>query len=314
MQWIETRITTSNQAVDVVADFARTIGANGVEIIYKKDAVRLPDNIQQSDSSEVLPDNDKHVVVRAHFPYTYKPKDIKAQLIKKIQNAAAYLDVGNIDIATTVVDDEDWANTWKRYYKPFNITKNIRIKPSWEEFHKKDADGKIIIEMDPGMAFGTGTHETTIMCARLIERHIKLGYNVIDIGCGSGILSIVAAKLGAHSVQAVDIDEVAVKVANENIRQNNVADKVHCTAGTIDDLEIIKTDMIFANIIADVIIDLCDRAKSRLKPGAVFIASGIIKQRTKEVLDKFRQNGFSDVEQYDMGEWVAIVFRWQGSL
>lgn len=314
MKWIEVKIETSNEAADAVSYFAYALGANGVQLSYAQDfeiLERDADGITPSDSSFY---NDGELVVTAYFPYTPEFEAVKARLHEKINCASEYLDFGNIIITSQIVDDCNWAEEWKKHYKQFNITPTIKIKPSWETVQHQDTDCTMVIEMDPGMAFGTGTHETTAMCALFIEKYMRQGFELIDIGCGSGILSIIGAKLGASEIYAVDIDEVAIKVAKDNMERNNIKQNVNYITGTLDNLIDVKADIIVANIIASVIIELSSNLKYYLKSGGIFIASGIIKDRAAEVIDIFRKNNFVDIDRNHMGEWVAIVFKCQDSL
>jgi len=210
------------------------------------------------------------------------------------------------------VNDEDWSNAWRKYYKPFRLSERIMVKPSWEEFEAGAED--IVIELDPGMAFGTGTHETTKMCAVLVDKYINKDDVVMDIGCGTGILSIVAAKLGASEVVAVDVDEVAVKVTKENCRVNGTDGVVDAFKGTILDIKDIKADLIVANIIADVIIDMAKDLSKYLKADGIFITSGIIKERKQQIIEEYQKYGFYLVESMENGEWVAMVFKCRDSL
>jgi ribosomal protein L11 methyltransferase len=230
-----------------------------------------------------------------------------------------YIEIGKVKIEYSELYEDDWANNWKAYYKPFNITRDIIIKPSWEDYSINN-DG-ILIEMDPGMAFGTGTHETTRMCALLLEKFIQSGDNLIDVGSGSGILSIISAKLGAEKIIALDVDEDAVNATKNNCKVNNVCHKVKVFKGTLDSFSKLekyfnyeKSDVVVANIIADVIINLCEAVRLCTKRKGLFIASGIIKDKKDSVLSKYLENGFDCEQIVEEGEWVAIVFICPGSL
>ncbi|MDM8128761.1 50S ribosomal protein L11 methyltransferase [Paraclostridium benzoelyticum] len=215
------------------------------------------------------------------------------------------IDVGEAIVELSQVDEEDWANEWKNYYKPTKIGEKIVVKPTWEDYEAKDTD--LIIELDPGMAFGTGTHETTSMCIRELEKYVKPESKVFDIGCGSGILSIAAAKLGAKDVLAVDLDEVAVKVSKENIELNKVEGSVNALHGNLMEVVKDKADIVVANIIADIIKILAKDIKQFMKDDAVFISSGIIHAKVDEVKEALTQNGLEIVHVESLGEWNAIV-------
>jgi len=204
------------------------------------------------------------------------------------------------------VNEEDWANNWRKYYHPIHVGKNLVIKPSWIDYDKKDSD--IIVELDPGMAFGTGTHETTRMCMAHLEKYIDKNSRVLDVGCGSGILSITSLLIGANEVTGVDIDPVAVKVAIENGEMNNFkAPRYNIKRGNLVDEAEGKYDVIVANIIADVIIGVCGDVKQFLADDGVFISSGIIIDRKDDVKRAFDENGYKVVEEVEEGEWVSFV-------
>ena len=204
------------------------------------------------------------------------------------------------------VNEDDWANNWKKYYHPIKVGKNLVIKPSWIDYDKQEND--IIVELDPGMAFGTGTHETTRMCMVHLEKYINENSRVLDVGCGSGILSITSLLIGAKEVTGVDIDPVAVKVAIENGEMNNFrAPQYNIKRGNLVDEEQGKYDVIVANIIADVIIAVCGDVKQFVADDGVFISSGIICDRKEDVKKAFAEQGYTVVEEIEEGEWVSFV-------
>lgn len=203
------------------------------------------------------------------------------------------------------MNQQDWENAWKQYYKPVKVSDKIVIKPTWEEYNAKL--NELVIELDPGMAFGTGTHETTNMCIQALERHIDSNCSVLDIGCGSGILSIAAAKLGADRVLGVDLDPVAVKVSKENIEQNNLLGFVEIRHGNLMDVVTEKADIVVANIIADIVIKLADEVANYMKEDGLFISSGIIMPRLEEVKKAIEDKGFKILEVNTQGEWACIT-------
>ena len=211
-------------------------------------------------------------------------------------------------ISVSGVNEEDWANSWKAYYKPIKIGDRIVIVPAWEKYQAEE--GEIVVRMDPGMAFGTGTHETTRLVIKLLEKYVKSGMRVADVGCGSGILAICAAKLGADECKAYDIDPVAVKVANENIKDSGLTDKVTCE---VSDLlkQVDKTggayDVICANIVADIIIRMMPDVGALMDENSVILASGIIVERSQDVIDGFLKHGFKIVERVDENGWCALA-------
>ena len=214
----------------------------------------------------------------------------------------------SIDATITVsgVNEEDWANSWKEYYKPIKIGEKIVIVPAWEKYIQQE--GEIIVRMDPGMAFGTGTHETTRLVIKLLEKYIKSGMRVADVGCGSGILAICASKLGAAECKAYDIDPVAVKVANENIKDSgltNVSCEVSDLLRQVDNSA--PYDVICANIVADIIIRMMPDVGALMNEASVILASGIIVERSQDVISAFDEHGFKVVERIDENGWCALA-------
>ena len=210
------------------------------------------------------------------------------------------------EVEVISVNEDDWANNWKKYYHPIRVGKNLVIKPSWIEYEKQEKD--IIVELDPGMAFGTGTHETTRMCMEHLEKYINENSRVLDVGCGSGILSITSLLIGAKEVTGVDIDPVAVKVAIENGAMNNFKEPQYTIKrGNLVDEAQGKYDVIVANIIADVIIGVCGDVKQFVADDGVFISSGIIVDRKEDVKKAFEKQGYTIVEELEEGEWVSFV-------
>lgn len=203
--------------------------------------------------------------------------------------------------------DEEWSTAWKKYYKPTPIGERIVIVPSWEHYDKKD--GEIIIDMDPGMAFGTGTHETTRLCASLLEKYIKQGDKMLDIGSGSGILAICGAKLGASSCFACDIDPVAVRTEKENCERNGCGNITCAVSDLLAGVPDEKYDIVTANIVADIIIRLSSDVGKYMKDGAHIVVSGIISEREPEVDRAMLESGFTKVEALYDGGWCAEVFR-----
>lgn len=314
MKWTEIRINTTEEAYDAVSEMLTSIGAGGVVIEDPNDIrrqIESPDSLDYADD-EFMSSLGEDVVVKAYF-HTESPDGGRTELIReKLKFISRFLDVGKGYAGCSEVDDEDWATAWKKHYKPFHISGRIVIKPSWEVYSGRDDE--IVIELDPGMAFGTGTHETTRLCSQLLEKYVGPGQTVIDVGCGTGILSIIAAKLGAGPITAVDIDEVAVRVTEENSRINRTESAVTASRGVLTDIPPMKADIVVANIIADVIVAMAENMRYYIKNGGIIITSGIIRERREDVLEAYESMGFVKEELLEMGEWVAMVFRWRGSL
>ncbi len=216
----------------------------------------------------------------------------------------------NIDakISISGVCEEDWANAWKAYYKPIEIGEKIVIVPAWEKYDAPE--GKLVVRMDPGMAFGTGSHETTRLVIGLLEKYVKDGQRVLDVGCGSGILAICAAKLGAKECRAYDIDPVAVKVARENVKDSGLEDTVRCD--TSDLLRGVDAsggayDVICANIVADIIIRMTPDIGKFMNDSSVILASGIISERADDVIECFERHGLRIIERAEENGWCALA-------
>ncbi|WP_027627865.1 50S ribosomal protein L11 methyltransferase [Ruminiclostridium cellobioparum] len=311
MKWYEIRISTTDEASDAVAEMLTTMGAGGVAI---KDPFDIRKEIEKPGTLDYADDDflealGEDVIISAYFQNGLDINDLLKQINDGLMNISQFLDTGKGLEGYGEVDDEDWSTAWKKYYKPFRLTDRIVIKPTWEEYRAEEND--IIVEMDPGMAFGTGTHETTQMCSILLDKYMSTNHDVLDVGCGTGILSIIASKLGAKKIEAIDIDEVAVRVAKENIEINGEAGKIKAFQAVLSDLKAgdEKFDIIVANIIANVIIDLSSLIPYYLKKNSLFITSGIIKERKQDVIDACLKNGMSFIDDLEMGEWVAMVFR-----
>ena len=239
-----------------------------------------------------------------------------------LKDASEMFGIGEVTIDVSSVDTEDWNNKWKEYFKPFAVD-NIVIKPTWEQVPEELA-GDIVIDIDPGMAFGTGIHETTRLCLRALQRYMKPGMKVLDLGCGSGILGIAAGKLGASSITAIDIDEQAVVIAQENFEQNRIGEDNPSEDGTtiyelragniLEDTELQrilaeeKYDIVLANILADVIVPMAGFVDSFLNPGGVFISSGIIDYKEQEVRDAVNANKNLELKEVNEdGDWRSVV-------
>lgn len=312
--WIEVTIETTTEAVEAITNILYEHGAQGAMIDDPKDFFFQKAHEYDWDYAEEelfqRADGDDSVRIKT---YISEEKDVEgfisiiSQEVKKLTDYG--IDIGPGRVYTDSIKEEDWANNWKQYYKPTRIGKNIVIKPEWEDYEPSGDD--IVIRMDPGMAFGTGSHETTSMCIANLEKYVDKDSTVFDIGCGSGILGIVAAKLGAKDVVGIDIDAVAVKVANENILMNGVQDIMLAMEGNLaDDMDKNrKADIVVANIIADIVIILAKDVKNFLKEGGIFISSGIILAKVDEVVASLEENGFEVVSVEKKGEWACVIAR-----
>jgi ribosomal protein L11 methyltransferase len=308
MKYIELQVITTTEASDAVSEILYNEGASGVLIEDPNDFNALNKDESRWDyvEEELIKQLGDDAKVKGYFLSDEFSEGKLDSIRCRVGKLGEFgLDKGKGTVSTREVNDEDWANAWKKYYKPSKVGDRVVIKPTWEEYEGKA--GEVIVELDPGMAFGTGTHETTIMCVKLLEKYVKDDSTVFDIGCGSGILGITAAKLNAKSVVCVDIDELSCKVSRENAEINKVADRLDIRCGNLLDVVANKADVIIANIIADIIISFSEDAMIFLNKGGIFISSGIIRDRRDEVLKKLRAEGFNVLEVLEMGEWCAIA-------
>lgn len=308
MKWAEITIKTTTEAVEAITNILYEQNVGGVSIEDPKDFKFQKKHEYDWDfvEEEIFNSGYDGVIIKTYITEERDVSDDIKLIKEKIDGLKGFgIDVGEAIVELSQVDEEDWANEWKNYYKPTKIGEKIVVKPTWEDYEAKDTD--LIIELDPGMAFGTGTHETTSMCIRELEKYVKPESKVFDIGCGSGILAIAAAKLGAKDVLAVDLDEVAVKVSKENIELNKVAGSVNALHGNLMEVVKDKADIVVANIIADIIKILAKDIKQFMKDDAVFISSGIIHAKVDEVKEALTQNGLEIVHVESLGEWNAIV-------
>ncbi|HZK33110.1 MAG TPA: 50S ribosomal protein L11 methyltransferase [Tissierellaceae bacterium] len=306
MKWAEIQIKTTHELEDLITGILYDVGATGLAIEDPKDILELVQSeISWDFVDPSLTNLDiNQIIIKAYFAEDEELEDIIQNVRDKIKQHPMLKEEEN-KLAISFVSEKDWAESWKKYYKPIRIGKNILIKPTWEE---ADIDNKtVLVELDPGMAFGTGTHETTIMCAEALEKHVKPGDLVYDIGCGSGILSIVSAKLGARKVVGVDLDPVCVRVSTENVKINNVEDIVKVKMGDL--LEFIQGDanVIVSNIIAEIIGEMVPNLRNHLKDDGIFIASGIIIDKIPYVKNALLENNFTILDIVKRNEWVCIT-------
>ncbi|MBU5427126.1 50S ribosomal protein L11 methyltransferase [Tissierella pigra] len=306
MNWTEVKIKTTAELEDLVSSILYDAGATGLAIEDPRDILELSKYKENWDfvDPDLINIESDEISIKAYFSEEENVEEIIEE-IKIRMKANSTIALGSNEINIAVINDEDFADSWKKYYKPLRIGKKILIKPSWEECTLEEDD--ILIELDPGMAFGTGTHETTIMCTEALEEYVKQGDTVYDIGCGSGILSIVAAKLGAKKVVGVDLDEVCVKVSNENIQLNNVSDIVEIKNGNLLDVVEGKANIIVSNIIAEIIAKMTKDLKAYLKDSGIFITSGIIIEKIDLVEKALIENGFKILEIKKQNSWACII-------
>lgn len=305
MQWIEVNVQVTHEAVEVVADILTAAGTSGVAI----EDPQLINNLRNSGTWELcdIPEqeNTEIVTVSAYYADDEKLQDRLKQIeseLAAVEERIGSFRFGNIRFRS--LSEKDWANEWKQYFHVTHVGESLVIKPSWEEYTPKD--GEHVIKIDPGMAFGTGTHHTTNMCMACLEKVLPANAEVFDVGTGSGILAIAAALLGAKSVKAVDIDAVAVRVARENIADNGLEDKIEVKEGDLLRGTEGQADVIIANIIADIIIMLLKDIPGKLKDDGIFLASGIISDRRADVEAAAAEVGMKVDHVDEKGGWVVM--------
>ncbi|MCY8743720.1 50S ribosomal protein L11 methyltransferase [Bacillus licheniformis] len=308
MKWSEICIHTSHEAVEPISNILHEAGASGVVIEDPLDLIKERENvygeIYQLDPNDYP---DEGVIIKAYLPINSFLGETVEGIKETINNLLLYdIDLGRNKITISEVNEEEWATAWKKYYHPVKISEKFTIVPTWEEYTPVHTD-ELIIEMDPGMAFGTGTHPTTVLCIQALERYVKEGDSVVDVGTGTGILSIASAMLRAKQVEGYDLDPVAVESARLNSKLNKVSDHIEIKQNNLLDGVEGEKDIIVANILAEVILRFTDQAYSLLKDGGYFITSGIIQQKKQEVKDALVKEGFTIVEVLSMEDWVSII-------
>ena len=312
MDWIEIKMEVQDrEAVDGISNMLAEMGTGGVMI---EDPKAIADYADSGlwDAHEFSEDllNRKEIYIKSYLPQDENLLNRIEQIIIELNEIEIRMDMGPTRVTYKPVQEEDWANAWKVYFKPERIGKRTVIKPSWEEYTPLEDD--LVIEIDPGMAFGTGNHATTALCLQMLEEYVQPGMDIIDVGTGSGILAIQTALLGAGTVQAMDFDTVAVSAATENVALNHLEETVSvCQSDLLAEAKG-EADIIVANIIADIIIRLTPSTIQHLKGDKVFISSGIIDTRRDDVLAALKENGFAIIEVRENKGWVAIAARYEG--
>lgn len=312
MKWAEISIQTTHEATEAVANIFHDLGASGV-VIEDPVLINSYRSLGQWDYCELPEEDDvETVTIKAYLPVD-ENLDEKLRIFEESVNIlqSHNINKGRGTIKYNEVQEADWANSWKEHFHPVKTGETIVIKPSWENY--EPLTGELIIELDPGMAFGTGTHPTTTLCIRCLEELINPDDIVFDVGTGSGVLAVSAAKLGAKKVYAVDIDQTAVRVARENVEINECSGRVTVDKGDLVNGLEGKADIIVANIIADTVIKLLKNVDSRLQETGALIASGIIVERLSEVTTAVLANGLIVDKVIEEGGWVAMVIRKGGA-
>ena len=320
MKWMEVTVFTTEQGLDAVCARLDMLGINQVMIEQGRESIEqfLHDTAKYWDYADMdaLVASEEPCVKAYIADVADNRATVKAieESFEELRGMDVGIDLGSLNIVVRLTDDEDWENNWKIYYKPLEIGERLLVRPSWEQ---ADDTGRIVLSLDPGMAFGTGSHHTTRMCLEFLEKTVKDGDDMIDLGCGSGILSIGALLLGAKEALAVDIDPIAEKIAYENASMNDITpDKYTVLIGDVlsdtalqDRLCEKRYDVVAANIVASVIIELTKIVPRMIKPDGVYIKSGIIGERLDEVLAALEENGFEVLEVRAGDDWRAVMAR-----
>ena len=315
MKWKQFRLKTTTQAEDIVSSMLADLGIEGVQI---EDKIPLTEQDKEQMFVDILPDiPDDDGTAYLTF-YLDEEEDVAPVLMnvrKELEDMRAFLDVGECTIEESETEDVDWVNNWKQYFHQFYID-DILVIPSWEKVKPEDSD-KMVIHIDPGTAFGTGMHETTQLCIRALKKYVTSETEILDVGCGSGILGMLALKFGAKHSLGTDLDPCAIDATHENMEVNGIRkDQYEVMIGNIIDDKAVqdavgceKYDIVAANILADVLVPLTPVIIHQMKPGAVYITSGIIEDKEQVVVEAVKAVGLEVLEVNHQGEWVSVVAR-----
>lgn len=315
MKWKQFRLKTTTQAEDIVSSMLADLGIEGVQI---EDKIPLTEQDKEQMFVDILPDiPDDDGTAYLTF-YLDEEEDVAPVLMnvrKELEDMRAFLDVGECTIEESETEDVDWVNNWKQYFHQFYID-DILVIPSWEKVKPEDSD-KMVIHIDPGTAFGTGMHETTQLCIRALKKYVTSETEILDVGCGSGILGMLALKFGAKHSLGTDLDPCAIDATHENMEANGIRkDQYEVMIGNIIDDTAVqdavgyeKYDIVAANILADVLVPLTPVIIHQMKPGAVYITSGIIEDKENVVVEAVKAAGLEVLEVNHQGEWVSVVAR-----
>lgn len=310
--WMQVKVLTTTAGADLVSEILLEAGSEGTMIEDRNDVFenQRPEGQWDIIDPAIADRIGEDVKVTGYYPIDENRNNVISSIasaLGRLQALTPDVDLGKLEMQVQGFENEDWSESWKKSFKPIRLGDHIVICPGWLEYEKQPDDK--VIEIDPGMAFGTGTHETTGMCAALIEKYVQPGQRVIDIGTGSGILAIVAAHMGAKKVLATDLDAVAVRVAAENAALNGFGDKIDCRCGDLLDVVDVSGDVVIANIIADVILMLAKPVRERIVPNGVFICSGIATDRREDVRRALLENDYEILDEPVKGEWAAFAAR-----
>lgn len=315
MKWNKFRIKTTTEAEDIVCSSLMDLGIQGVEV---EDKIPLTQREKEQMFVDILPeiDVDDGVAYISFYLEEDEDKEKMLQAVREeLKEIGTYVNVGSMEIEESQTEDVDWVNNWKQYFHQFTID-DVLIIPSWEDVQPEDED-KMIIHIDPGTAFGTGMHETTQLCIRQIKKYITEDTEILDVGCGSGILGMLALKFGAKHSTGTDLDPCAIDATHENMEVNGISrDQYRVMIGNIiDDKEVQdqvgydRYDIVAANILADVLVPLTPVILNHLKTGGIYITSGIIEEKEETVVEAVKAAGLEVLEVNHQGEWVSVTAR-----
>ena len=315
MKWNQFRLTTTTEATDIVSSMLADLGVEGVQI---EDKVPLTAQDKEQMFVDILPDiaeDDGEAYLTFYLDVDEDYTELLAQIREELEDMKAYVNVGACTIEESQTEDIDWVNNWKQYFHQFYID-DILVIPSWEEVKEEDK-GRMIVHIDPGTAFGTGAHETTQLCIRAVKKYVTKDSEILDVGCGSGILGMIALMLGAKHSVGTDLDPCAITATHENMEVNGITkDRYEVMIGNIiDDKEVQdkvgyeKYDIVLANILAEVLVPLTPVIVNQMKKGAVYITSGIIDDKEETVVNAVKAAGLEVLEVNYQGEWVSVVAR-----
>ena len=315
MKWNQFRLTTTTEAEDIVSSMLMDLGIQGVQI---EDKVPLTQEDKEQMFVDILPDmpeDDGTAYLTFYLEEDEDKGTVLMKIRKELEDMRSYVNVGACTIEESQTEDVDWVNNWKQYFHQFYID-DILVIPSWEKVEEKDSD-KLIIHIDPGTAFGTGMHETTQLCIRQLKKYVTDETVILDVGCGSGILGMLALKFGAKYSVGTDLDPCAIDATHENMEVNGILkDQYEVMIGNIiDDKEVQdqvgyeKYDIVAANILADVLVPLTPVIVNQMKQGAVYITSGIIEEKENVVVEAVKEAGLEVLEVTYQGEWVSVTAR-----
>ena len=315
MKWNQFRLKTTTEAEDIVSSMLADLGIEGVQI---EDKIPLTQSDKEQMFVDILPDmpeDDGCAYLTFYLDEEVDKHEMLLKVRQELEEMRSYLNVGDCTIEESQTEDVDWVNNWKQYFHQFYID-DILVIPSWENVEAKDSD-KMVIHIDPGTAFGTGMHETTQLCIRQLKKYVTEDTEILDVGCGSGILGMVALKFGAKHSVGTDLDPCAIDATYENMDNNGISrDQYEVMIGNIiDDKEVQdkvgyeKYDIVAANILADVLVPLTPVIIHQLKKGGIYITSGIIEDKEEVVVEAVKKAGLEVLEVNHQGEWVSVTAR-----